>query len=174
VYTGTRSAYNARFHDADLTMWSSFRVSNSEMDKAWEAVMAERSLFSESTYNYIKLIGQSVRSELGKPDVLTRWYAVSVFFLQFVCIMVSCNVVNNDNTTLIFVTMLVCGLNIFLVSLAQSYSRAVFAFPPMICFRATHCILLVHVVNHSAISLIANRYMCFFRSPTSPCFCSQS
>lgn len=96
-------------------MWASFRVSDSQMDSAWAAVLSERSLFSSANFNYLKLVGQSIRSELGKPDVLTRWYAVTVFLLQFVCIMVSCNVVNNKDTTLIFVTMIVCGLNIFLV-----------------------------------------------------------
>lgn len=115
--SGTRSAYNARFHDADLTMWASFRVSNSQMDAAWAEVMQQGGgLCSGAMVKYMKLLGQSIRSELGKPDVLTRWFAVAVFSLQFICILVSCNFVNNDDTTLIFVTMLVCGLNIFLVT----------------------------------------------------------
>lgn len=115
--TGTRSAYNAKFHDADLTMWSSFRVSNSQMESAWmDVVSSPGGYCGEAMSRYLVLVGKSIRGELGKPDVLTRWFAVGVFLLQFVCILVSCNAVNSDDTTLIFVTMLVCGLNIFLVS----------------------------------------------------------
>jgi hypothetical protein len=112
--TGTRSAFNSKFYDADLTMWSSFRVSDSQLTDAWKLVIANP--FSSATINYLTLWFQSVRADLGKPDVLTRWYAAGIFLLQFICILVSCNVTNKDDTTLIFVTILVCGLNIFLVS----------------------------------------------------------
>lgn len=95
-------------------MWSSFRVSDSQLTDAWNLV--KENPFSFALFNYIKLLIQSTRAELGKPDVLTRWYAASIFILQFVCILVSCNVTNKNDTTLVFVTILVCGLNIFLVS----------------------------------------------------------
>lgn len=114
VLSGTRSAFNAKFYDADLTMWSSFRVSDSQLTDAWKLVAANP--FSSATLNYLTLWLQSCRAELGKPDVLTRWYAAGIFVLQFICILVSCNVTNKNDTTLIFVTILVCGLNIFLVS----------------------------------------------------------
>lgn len=110
---GTRSAFNAKFYDADLTMWSSFRVSDSQLTDAWKSVCSNP--FSSATPKYILLSLQSIRADLGKPDVLTRWYAAGIFILQFVCILVSSNVTNKNNTTLIFVTILVCGLNIFLV-----------------------------------------------------------
>jgi hypothetical protein len=95
-------------------MWSSFRVSDTQLHDAWKEVTEHP--FSFALVRYLKLFGQSVRADLGKPDVLTRWYAAAIFILQFVCILVSCNVTNKNDTTLIFVTILVCGLNIFLVS----------------------------------------------------------
>jgi hypothetical protein len=120
LLSGTRSAFNSKFYDTDLTMWSSFRVSDSQLTDAWKLVAANP--FSSATVNYLTLWLQSVRAELGKPDVLTRWYAAGIFVLQFICILVSCNVTNKNDTTLIFVTILVCGLNIFLVSLPHSIS----------------------------------------------------
>mmetsp|Transcript_9641 Transcript_9641/g.14517 ORF Transcript_9641/g.14517 Transcript_9641/m.14517 type:complete len:1159 (+) Transcript_9641:48-3524(+) len=115
--SGTKSAYNAQFHDADLTMWSSFRVDASMLSTAWSNVRSQPGgIFSGAFLNYLALVAKSTRAELGKPDVLTRWYAVGIFILQFVCIMVSCNITNVNNTTGIFVSLVVCGLNIFLVS----------------------------------------------------------
>lgn len=115
--TGTRSALNAKLYDADLTMWSSFRVSDSQLTDAWNLLCSNP--FSFATLNYFKLFFQSIRADLGKPDVLTRWYAAGIFILQFVCILISCNVTNKNDTTLIFVSILVCGLNIFLVNISS-------------------------------------------------------
>merc|ERR1712169_120099 len=52
--SGTKSAYNAQFHDADLTMWSSFRVDASMLSTAWSNVRSQPGgIFSGAFLNYL-------------------------------------------------------------------------------------------------------------------------
>jgi len=118
VITGTSNAFRAKFFDSDLTMWSSFRVSDAAYLTAWDKV-TKAAFFSSEFWNallaYIKLLIKGTFALFSQPDFLTRWWSVFLFFLQGLCMFVSVNFTNSGDTTAIFVTMVVCGLNLLLV-----------------------------------------------------------
>jgi hypothetical protein len=72
---------------------------------------------------------RSFLASFSMPDVLTKWWALFLFTLQVLplliflltslpqitCIFISINVTNVQDTTIIFVTIVVCGLNLLLV-----------------------------------------------------------
>ena len=51
------------------------------------------------------------------PDILTKYYSAALLVLQFVCVIVSLNVTNSGDTSAIIITLIVCGLNLYLVML---------------------------------------------------------
>jgi hypothetical protein len=133
---GSWSAYKAWMWDYDLSMWSSFRVSQSEYDKLNKGVENESfcSLaFLKYLWNYTKLYGSSCLAALTMPTVMTKWYVSCVFLLQFVCIGVSTFVVNRDEVLVLAVLWFSCTLNIFMTGevamLLQPWFHVPLGFP---------------------------------------------
>ena len=52
---------------------------------------------------------------LTNPEVVTKIYVVFVLFLQVGCVGTSLYITNHHNISAIVLTVIVCGLNIFLV-----------------------------------------------------------
>ena len=50
------------------------------------------------------------------PDYLTTWMAVGLYLFQVFAIMVSITFTNKNSASYILTTIIVCGLNIFLVT----------------------------------------------------------
>lgn len=69
-------------------------------------------------FDYLSLCVKSIFASFSMPDVLTKWYALFLFTLQCTCIFVSVNITNSKDTTAIFITLVVCGLNMLLVRCA--------------------------------------------------------
>ena len=117
IITGTGNAFKAKFRDKDLTMWSSFRVSDAVMKQAWGKV-SSASCCSGAWFGalgaFIKLKFKKFLAGFTMPDVLTKWFALFLFLLQVTCIFVSMNLTNSNDTTAIFITLMVCGLNLLL------------------------------------------------------------
>jgi hypothetical protein len=63
---------------------------------------------------FIKLKFKKFLAGFTMPDVLTKWFALFLFLLQVTCIFVSMNLTNSNDTTAIFITLMVCGLNLLL------------------------------------------------------------
>lgn len=59
IITGTGNAFKAYFFDADLTMWSSFRVSDAAFQQALDKIKKTESIFSKEFWvnlgNYLDL-----------------------------------------------------------------------------------------------------------------------
>lgn len=117
IMTGTVNAFKAKFRDHDLTMWSSFRVSDAVMKQAWSKI-SSASCCSGAWFgalgSYIKLKFKKFLAGFTMPDVLTKWFSLFLFLLQVTCIFVSMNITNANDTTAIFITLMVCGLNLLL------------------------------------------------------------
>jgi len=120
VIIGTQSAYRAKFKDGDNTMWSSFRVSSDQIGKAYKDMKKVKSCFSKeyisAVYTYYSLQFLRFRYSFLMPDVLTTYMATFLFTLQLVCIFVSVAVTNASKPSYIFTTIVVCGVNTFLVT----------------------------------------------------------
>jgi hypothetical protein len=133
---GSWSAYKAWMWDYDLSMWSSFRVSDSEYDKLHKSV-ADVSVFSSDyatfLYEYCALYLRSCMAALTMPTVMTRWYVTGIFLLQIVCIFVSTFITNRDNLLVLLVVALACGLNTLMTvevaMLMQPWIQGAFGFP---------------------------------------------
>ena len=115
LFAGTASAYRAYFLDHDLTMWTSFRVSNVAMQKAWSECYESKDFqkFLSSSGNLVLMILKSAMAAARMPDVLTKWYSLSIFVTQCICILAAG--VFADDTSIIVVMFIVCALNICLV-----------------------------------------------------------
>jgi hypothetical protein len=133
---GTWSAYKAWVWDYDLSMWSSFRVSDSEYDKLNKSV-ANVSVFSlgyaSFLCEYCALFLRSCMAALTMPTVMTRWYVTANFLLQIVCIFVSTFITNWNNGILMLVVVMACGLNILMTvevaMVMQPWIKDAFGFP---------------------------------------------
>eukprot|EP01032_Pedospumella_encystans_P014583 gene14583-16739_t len=112
---GTYSAYKAWMYDYDLSMWSSFRVADSEFDKitaSMKTVSVCSTQFWYLVYQYAALYLNSCLAALTMPTVMTKWYVTAIFLFQFVCIFVSTFIVNRDQVLKLVVVLFVCSLNI--------------------------------------------------------------
>jgi hypothetical protein len=134
---GTWSAYKAWVWDYDLSMWSSFRVSDSEYVKLNKSV-ANVSVFSldyaSFLCEYCALFLRSCMAALTMPTVMTRWYVTANFLLQVVCIFVSTFITNWNNGILMLVVVMACGLNILMtvevaLVMQQPWIKDAFGFP---------------------------------------------
>mmetsp|Transcript_3692 Transcript_3692/g.5713 ORF Transcript_3692/g.5713 Transcript_3692/m.5713 type:complete len:1372 (+) Transcript_3692:182-4297(+) len=118
IITGTGNAFKAKFFDRDLTMWSSFRVSDAAFKTAWDKIARAESFCTCAFFNhlldYFNLCLKSIIASFSMPDVLTKWWALFLFTLQITCIFVSVNITNVGDTTGIFITLVVCGFNTLL------------------------------------------------------------
>ena len=119
VISGTRAAFRARFSDGDNTFWTSFRVSDEAIAKARQQLL-KADIFS---HQYILLLKFYLGLEMEKlinsftmPDFVTTYLAVSLYLYQIFCIIVSITFTNNTSAAYILTTIIVCGLNIFLVT----------------------------------------------------------
>ncbi len=78
--------------------------------------------------------------------------------LQLVCLVVSCAVTNADNPSILLVTVMVCGLNIFMVSeiamLLSPSLGGVFGRPPRTeyVFAAIAVVVLVSIFASKVVS----------------------
>jgi hypothetical protein len=101
-------------------MWSSYRVSNDEVTKARKAMAQMKSCCSfdylQAVYIYYRLHVLSFLLAFTMPDIVTKWLAASLFFLQIACIFVSVAFTNVRNSSYILTTIIVCSLNVFLVA----------------------------------------------------------
>ena len=117
IFTGTKNAFKAKFMNKDLTMWSSFRVTEAVLKQA-RAKMSSSTCCSGAWWGavgtYIKLVIKKFFAAFTMPDVLTKWFSLFLFLTQVTCIFVSMNITNANDTTAIFITLLVCGLNLLL------------------------------------------------------------
>jgi hypothetical protein len=115
ICAGTASAFRAKFHDHDLTMWSSFRVTNAVMAQAWSRVLLASNLGDTVT----ELIGfgslkvKSFVAACKMPDVATKWLVLSLFTVQVVCLASAS--LNVEDVSVVIVLFVVCGLNFCLV-----------------------------------------------------------
>ena len=118
--TGTQTAWRAFRQDGDNTMWSSFRVSNDEIGKARQNMSKMKSCFSidymQTLYIYCRLQVLKFYISLTLPDVITTYLAAFLFLVQIFCLFYSIAVSNAQNGSYILTSIIVCGLNIFLVS----------------------------------------------------------
>lgn len=119
VISGTRAAFRAKFYDGDNTFWSSFRISDDIIAKA-RAKLAKIELFSHeylsTLKHYLSLELQKFVNSFTQPDAVTTWLAVGLYLYQIFCIVVSITFTNKRSASYILTTLIVCGLNIFLVT----------------------------------------------------------
>lgn len=111
---GTASAYRAKYRDQDLTMWSSFRVTDAALQLAWDRVKKANDVgtLCREIGKYTLLVGNSIIAAMRMPDVVTRWQAVGTVLLQLFCLLwvaLKC-----EEGSVIIVTFVVCGMNIAL------------------------------------------------------------
>jgi len=120
LINGTQTAYRARFKDGDNTMWSSFRVSSDELAKAKKKMSKARSCFSQeyfdAFYAYYRLQLLRLYLSFNMPDVITTYLAAFLFMMQFTMIFISVAVTNVRKPSYILTSIIVCSLNVFLVS----------------------------------------------------------
>jgi hypothetical protein len=114
---GSYSAFKAWAWDYDLSMWSSFRVNQSEYDELNQSV-TDVSCCTPSYFlymgKYIKLYARGVLAALTMPTTMTKWYVTAVFLLQIACIIVSTVVVNRHRLIVLIVVALMCALNMMM------------------------------------------------------------
>lgn len=115
---GSYSAFKAWHYDMDLSMWTSFRVSNSEFDKITGA-MKGVSVFSLAYWSHVKdyilLYIKSILAGLTMPTTMTKWYTSLAFVLQLACMLTSTVYVNTDNAWAKLVVLANCSLNILML-----------------------------------------------------------
>jgi hypothetical protein len=156
---GSWSAYKAYAWDYDLSMWTSFRIPDSEYDKLNKSV-ANVSIcstaFTVYLYRYARLYLSSCLAALTMPTVMTKWYVTCVFLLQFVCIAVSTFVVNRHKIIQLAVVLFTCGINILMTIEVALLLQPVFKIPLGYPFRAEYMfgilgavILISALVNHA-------------------------
>jgi hypothetical protein len=119
LINGTQTAYRARFHDGDNTMWSSFRVSSDEVTrlrKKMQKAPCFTKEYFDAAYGYYRLQLLRVYLSFNMPDVITTWLAMFLFMMQFVMIFLSIAVVNVHKPSYILTSIIVCSLNTFLVA----------------------------------------------------------
>jgi hypothetical protein len=146
---GSWSAYKAWMWDYDLSMWTSFRVSQLEYDKLNKGVENESYFslaFLKYLWNYTKLYGSSCLAALTMPTVMTKWYVSCVFLLQFVCIGVSTFIVNRDTILVLAVLWFSCTLNIFMTGEVAMLLQPWFHIPLGFPFRWDYGIVLFGLV----------------------------
>jgi hypothetical protein len=114
---GSYSAFKAWAWDYDLSMWSSFRVNQSEYDKLNQSV-TDVSCCSPEYFAYLgkytKLYCSSCLAALTMPTVMTKWYVTCVFILQIVCFCVSTFIVNRGDFIILAMVALMSLLNIMM------------------------------------------------------------
>jgi hypothetical protein len=114
---GSYSAFKAWVWDYDLSMWSSFRVNQSEYDKLNQSV-TDVSCCSPEYFAYLgkytKLYCSSCLAALTMPTVMTKWYVTAVFILQIVCFCVSTFIVNRGDFIILAMVALMSLLNIMM------------------------------------------------------------
>jgi hypothetical protein len=112
---GTASAYRAKYHDHDLTMWSSFRVTDAALQIAWNKVKNANGVgtFCSEMGRYVVLVFKSVIAASRMPDVATKWQSVGTFVVQLFCLFWIA--LRAKEGSVIIVTFIICGLNIALV-----------------------------------------------------------
>jgi hypothetical protein len=162
VVGGTVSAFKAWMWDCDLSMWSSFRVPDSEYDKLNKSV-ADVSVFSRAYLQYLRDYGvlciHSFLSAVTMPTVMTKWYVTCVFLLQIVCIIVSTFVTNRDDIMLLVVVVLACGLNMMLTievaMLLQPWFKAPFGYPCRLDYMlvALGAVILIYAGARGVLSI---------------------
>lgn len=138
---GTFSAYKAYMWDYDLSMWSSFRVADSEFDKlanAMKNVSVCSSAFAQLLWQYIKLYCNSVLAAFTMPTTMTKWYVTGIFLLQFVCMFVSTFFVNTDNILTLCVVLFMCSLNVLMTMEVALLLQPIFKYPIGFPFRAEY------------------------------------
>jgi hypothetical protein len=116
---GSFSAYKAWAWDYDLSMWSSFRVSDSEFDNLVKGVANDSFCsvaFMVFLYRYAMLYLNSCMAMLTQPHFMTKWYSTGVFCLQFVCMFMSTFYVNrgDDNLVRAVLVVIMCVINILM------------------------------------------------------------
>lgn len=168
VLSGTYTAFNARFYDADNTMWSSFRISDDAMRRAYKELQITSWCswdYFKALYKYVELIILSFLTAFTMPDVLTKWLAASLFLLQLVCIFVSFAFINYTDSYYIITTMIVCGLNLFLVAdiaiLLMPILTSVFGSPIRIeyCFAILSFVIVVSLLYNGTFESETLRYL---------------
>lgn len=163
IYEGTVSFLRAIFFAADLTMWQSFRVSDTVFERArdklsqsWES--RNWGELYQNLKNYFVLQLRGCYASIRMPDRVTKWYSVTLLIFQVLCIFVSCNFTNFSSPSLIIVTLSVCGLNILLVAdiamLLYPSLGFVFGRParPEYVFAVVSIIVLVSIFYNSQLS----------------------
>jgi len=118
LISGTKTAFKARFLDCDNTMWSSFRVNNGDLITKRQQIGKHSfgtTEYREAVYSYLRLYFISCYASLFMPDVLTKYFAGSLFILQIVAMVTSVAVINANNSYFLLISIIVCGLNTFLV-----------------------------------------------------------
>jgi uncharacterized membrane-anchored protein len=85
-----------------------------EKNKIKEALFCSVEFFS-AIYSYLKLLWLGLIAALSMPDVLTKWLAASLFLLQITCLIASICFINAENLNYLLISIIVTGLNTFLV-----------------------------------------------------------
>lgn len=120
IWVGTRTAFRAMFFDGDNTMWSSYRVSDSDINKAREKMKQFGKSwcisfeFYLAMYFYNKLQVQKIIAALSMPDVLTKYFVLFVLLYQVMCVIASVNYTNKKDAGYILVTLVICTFNFIL------------------------------------------------------------
>jgi hypothetical protein len=138
---GTFSAYKAWMYDFDLSMWSSFRIADSEFDKLTKGVK-DASFFSlaflQYLWQYSALYLNSCLAALTMPTTMTKWYVTGIFTFQFVCMAVSTFIVNRDKVLTLCVVLFMCTLNVLMTMEVALLLQPVFKLPIGFPFRAEY------------------------------------
>jgi hypothetical protein len=160
---GTWSAFKACFWDYDLSMWSSFRVGESDFDKLKKSV-ANVSVCSPAYAAYLcKFTALSLKSSvygLMLPTTMTKWYVTCIFLLQIVCIFVSTFVVNTNRVIILAVVIFTCGLNVMLtievVMLLQPLFKIPLGYPfrPEYMFGLLGVVIVISALINNALNIV--------------------
>jgi hypothetical protein len=159
---GSYSAIKAYLWDYDLSMWSSFRISDSEFDKI-KVAMRSHSVctvqFWGLVLQYVLLYGNSCLAALTMPTVMTKWYTTGIFLFQFVCMFVSTFIVNRGEVLKLVVVLCICTLNILFTMEVTILLQPWFSYPIGFPFRSEYLfgfcglIIVVSALYNGALDL---------------------